>query len=752
MPTSEIRQYIDDYTSIGLTVIPVEWDIEKKAPKSHRFWSDGEPLPVFENHNAIMIRTAEPFHCFDFDIKNTENKGLFHEWFMMVEAHMPDLLTKLYIEKTRNAGYHVWFRYPQPLKKLSLAESDKGAEVIALYAGGPLVYTYPTPGYQLQAGSMEDCINLTADEFEFLCSSCAAFNEYKPQYDPNNKAVSYPVGFESFCIAFDNNLSDEGWHTLLTTIGLTQINGYKYGKDDKYTAYKRNGSDSNAISAKVYFRKKRLMIFSASMPEYPNWHNKHDFPVWSLPPSFVIFYQNGRSWEKAIEMMTAISEAEGFDIARIKPYTGKFPMHIFPDYIRNSIFEVSAARSLVPEFVSLSALWTIASLAGTHYVSEFNGDGKNILFCLMAAPMSVGKTPAYKVVCENPLKEMLESSDKRFEKAVRDWEQEKVEAASNKQPFSKRKPRRYIPFASDGTTEGYVSLLQDQPNGLGVYHDEAETIINAGAFKQNNDAISFFTTAFSGGRLTQVRADRDKERIVPSVNMSLLMGTQLERLKNIFTLDRIQSGFASRFLIVTSDYIELNTDIDPFAKGKEMCEQWQQLLSELYESGEDFNSGNGSKITIQMTEDAKDHYRNLYRRNIKQANYNIINKREAITIGTEAKMSNYFPRLCQIIAIMHNNRQPVIDETIVQMAYDCFKYFAHTTVEILTKLLDEVETGLPLELDNLYKELPEKFTADEAKAACIKLNLKDRRFETAIRRKDFSRLFRKVEHGTYQKT
>jgi hypothetical protein len=101
---------------------------------------------------------------------------------------------------------------------------------------------------------------------------------------------------------------------------------------------------------------------------------------------------------------------------------------------------------------------------------------------------------------------------------------------------------------------------------------------------------------------------------------------------------------------------------------------------------------------------------------------------------------------------MHNNRQPVIDETIVQMAYDCFKYFAHTTVDILSKLLDEVETGLPLELDNLYKELPEKFTAEEAKAACIKLNLKDRRFETAIRRKDFSRLFRKVEHGTYQKT
>ena len=740
-----ISNYFNEYKQLGLAVIPIEWDTVKKEPVSHRAWGDGKSLDLYAKHNAIMIKTTQPVHCLDFDIKNTKDKNLYHKWFNMVANSIPDVLTKLYIEKTRNNGYHIWLKYSKELNKLSLADSDLGAEVIALYAGGPLVYTYPTPGYEIESGSMADLQELSTDEFNYLIESSQYFNEYKPSYDPTLKAVSYPEGMEKFCSEFDTKISDEAWVEILNKSGLIHLSNYKYNKKDKFIAFKRRGSESNAISAKVYFHAKRVMIFSASLHDYPNWHNKHEYPVWSLPPSFLLFYQNQRNWETTAAIMQTIADNEGINCTQVETYKGEFPMHIFPYNIRKSILEVAEARSLAPEFLATAGLFTVSSLAGTHYTSDFNGDAKNILFCLLIAPVSVGKTPAYKSMCETPLKLIQESADKNFAHDLKEYEQTKDENQKTK------KPRRFIPFAVDGTTEGYVALSVDQPNGIGVYHDEAESIFNAGSFKGTNDAISFFTQCFSGGRFTQVRADRDKERVVPNMNINLLMGTQPARIKNIFTEDRLSSGFASRFIMIESNYLELNTEIDPFARNKEMCSDWVQLLEHLYRTGHLYNTGEIKPVEISFEPAAKDAYRCYYKANLKDANKRILSKAEQYIIGTEAKMSAYFPRLVQILAIINDPKMPVITKKVVDDAHCLYKYFAKSTMGIIAKISEEIDTGLPSELELIYQGLPETFARKDAVEVCKMLNLSDQKFETAMRRKDFKALFRKIEYGVYQK-
>lgn len=740
-----IATYFNEYKSLGLSVIPIEWDTVKKEPVSHRAWGDGKSLELYAKHNAIMIKTTTPVHCLDFDIKNTKDKNLYFKWFNLISNNLPDVITKLYIEKTRNNGYHVWLKYTKELNKLSLADSDLGAEVIALYAGGPLVYTYPTPGYEIQSGSMEDLQELTEDEFNYLIETSQYFNEYKPSYDPNLKAVSYPLGMEKFCSEFDSKISDEAWCEILNKSGLINLPNYKYNKRDKFVAFKRQGSESAAISAKVYFHTKRVMIFSASLHDYPNWHNRHDYPVWSLPPSFMLFYQNQRNWETTFAIMQTIADNEGIDCTQAETYKGEFPMHVFPYNIRKSILEVAEARSLAPEFLATAGLFTVSSLAGTHYTSDFNGDAKNILFCLLIAPVSVGKTPAYKSMCETPLKQIQESADKNFATDLKEYEQTKEDNQRTK------KPRRFIPFAVDGTTEGYVALSVDQPNGIGVYHDEAESIFNAGSFKGTNDAISFFTQCFSGGRFTQVRADRDKERVVPNMNINLLMGTQPARIKNIFTEDRLSSGFASRFIMIESDYLELNTEIDPFARNKEMCSDWVQLLEHLYQTGLLYNKGEINAIEISFDHLAKDAYRDYYKENLKEANKRILSKAEQYIIGTEAKMSAYFPRLVQILAIINDPKMPVITKKVVDDAHCLYKYFAKSTMGIIAKISEEINTGLPNELELIYQGLPETFERKDAVEVCKRLNLSEQKFETAMRRKDFKELFRKIKYGTYQK-
>jgi len=742
-----IKNAYEDYKALGLCVIPIEWDVEKKLAVSHRYWSDTKELPLLKKHNALMIKTDGDVAAIDFDLKNTERKSIFKEWQDIILYNRPDIWDKIYIEETRNKGYHVWIKYKKLEKKLSLADSDQGSEVIALYAKGPLVYTFPTPGYTEISGSMADIDYLTDDQYEYLISTSQLFNEYKPDYNPELKAVSYPAGHEAMLSQFDKLLPDEYWEQILADVGLTKIINYRYHAKDKFAAFKRAGSDSSAISAKVYYHTKRVMIFSASLHKFPNWHNKHDYPVWSLPPSFVLFYHINRDWAGTIEYISSIIESAGIDIKAESEITTDYPLHVFPDEIRRSIIEVSEARSLAPQFVATAGLWTISSLAGTMFKSEFNGDGKNILFCLMIAPVSVGKTPAFKVMCETPLKEAQENMDETYIKKITEWQKAKDEDSKK---FKEKRPVRYIPIAVDGTTEGYIAKSMVQPNGIGVYQDEAETILNAGSFKSNNDAISFFTQAFSGGRISQIRADDTKERVVPNLNLNLLMGTQPTRVKNIFTEDRLSSGFASRFLMVSADYKELNIESDPFSPGKEMCQQWKDIVTELYYSGMHFNEAGGQR-SISITDKAKETYRTYYKTLLQDANSRISSQAESYIIGTEAKMSAYFPRLIQILAIMHDPKSPIITEDTVHHGWTLYRYYATSTINIISKLHGEIETGLPNDLELLYQSLPDEFTRKEAVDVCVRINEKDRRFDVAMRRKDFSSLFRKEGQGKYRK-
>lgn len=735
-----LQDIFNDYKQLGIRCIPIQWDLENNQPVSHRLWSEKKDFNIRSNDNALMVETGNNWGCLDFDLKNTKDKEIFNKWMQIVSNSEPEILSKCFIEKTRNAGYHIWINYKNLPKKTALADSPEGNEVIALYASGPLVYTYPTPKYEEFWQSMNDVQELQNNEFNYLIEVSQFFNEYKPAYDPAKKAISYPKGFEQQLLNYDNNLSDESWELLLHDIGLEPLQNFRYNKKDKFAAYRRQASTSNAISAKVYFKTKRLLLFTASMHQYPNWHNKQDYPTWALPPSFVLFYKLNRDWNEVLKYIGAkvIDQND-------------FPFEIFPEKIRQSIFDVAKERSLNPLFLATAGLWTVSSLAGTCYSSDFGSDGKNILFCMLIAPVSVGKTPAFKAMMEHPLKHLQEQEDSEHKRLLAEWNAEKLSALNDKKQFTKAKPKRFVPFAVDGTTEGYIVLCQDQCSGIGVYHDEAETILNAGSFKSNNDSISFFTQAFSGGRFTQIRADRDKERVVPNLNINLLMGTQPARLRNIFTEDRVANGFASRFLMVESDYIELNEDADPFTSSRQMCSEWVNLLHTLYDANKAFAAGELSPINVTITEGAKQLYRKYYKENLQQANVRIAENIEGHIIGTQAKMSTYIPRLTQLIAIMQQPLQPVVNEEIVELGQKLFKFYANSTVNIISKIFTEVDTGLPNTLEILYNSLPETFTLKQAEDVCLKVNLLQNKFKSSLRRKDFGRLFKKIGHGEYQK-
>ncbi|MFZ9455702.1 MAG: DUF3987 domain-containing protein, partial [Bacteroidia bacterium] len=245
--------------------------------------------------------------------------------------------------------------------------------------------------------------------------------------------------------------------------------------------------------------------------------------------------------------------------------------------------------------------------------------------------------------------------------------------------------------------------------------------------------------------------DEARERVVPNLNLNLLMGTQPTRLQNVFSEDKLQSGFASRFLMVDSDYIMLNENSDPFSKKKEMCKDWKDIIEMLFKLGHLYNNDEIIRTKIEITDEAKNIYRTYYRQLLTEANSRIKTRAEQYIMGTEAKMSAYFPRLCQILAIIHDMVAPVITPEIVQKGWTLYRYYAENTIRIIGNITSEINLGLPKEDQEFYDLLPNEFTNKQAKELCKLHGLPLRKFEICMKKESFAKQFDQVKRGTYAK-
>jgi hypothetical protein len=174
---------------------------------------------------------------------------------------------------------------------------------------------------------------------------------------------------------------------------------------------------------------------------------------------------------------------------------------------------------------------------------------------------------------------------------------------------------------------------------------------------------------------------------------------------------------------------------------------WTSIVEYLFYAG----LNNHLPIHIEMLSDAKDTYRAYHQLILGEANKRIRSKAESYLIGAEAKLSAYFPRLCQVLAIMNNPEMPFMSAKLVTDAFNLYRYFQQSSISAITSMKTEADSGLPVDLDNLYKMLPDEFTFKEASEVCIRLGLNERRFETSIRKKDFAPLFKKTGKGIYVK-
>lgn len=757
-------QTFQELYDCGLHAIPIVFNAETREAIGYPQHvddtrdKDGVPymedvirwLQAMQNVNGVAIKLHPPFGMFDFDIKNTENKAVYHEWFNTIVATREDILKKICIETTRSGGFHVYIKYSKLTHKIPVARSD-GKEVISVYTGGLLSFCYPSPGYNLIHNAFNDLEELTDDEFDSMVAIAAMFNEDK-DHTPGEKTIKlieYPQEYESICIQFDEKITDNGFEELVNSIGLYRLNDLTRYKRAKYVPFLRTGSKAN-YSAKVYFKSRRLLIFSGSMAGYPTWHDaeKAGDNSWSLSPSKILYYKHKRSWQATVEEMKMIADSIGFDLEEPVEVTKmpiisedrlRFPYDIFPDVIMNYI----RPQVIQHEYIAAALLASISTVIGNTAELEAM-DGYNVKACIyiaIVAPPGASKTPAMKKAFA-PLEDEDDRRFKLYAHKMTEYRNALSKHKKSKDPSipEPEKPNLAQLIIKDSTIEKVSEILTHNSLGCCVYADELAGFLNRMNQYKSGDEVQKWLSMWSSDSIMVQRVSREENKIMDPF-CSIVGGIQPGVLEKLSRDENEANGFFHRFLF-TYPAVQPKAEWQKIIIPDAVKYDFNGFFSDMFEL-------RGEKIKYELCREAEVLYKKWF--DYKNLKYNTATSDHAK--GIIAKYQDYCLRLALLIQVMRDGRWRiglVMPETM-ERAIRLTEYFfgnMHKASKILVpeSPVDKLQ-GVHADF---YNRLPNAFTTKTAIEIGESLKMKPHAVKMFINR-SIKILITRLDHGSYEK-
>lgn len=750
-----------DFFSLGMVALPVKFnqsrvvthypEHDEKKTSLTLAYSEDLLTNGFKGANGVAIKLFPPFGMIDIDAKNTDNPNIYHTLVNSFSNINENILKKVCIEKTRNGGHHIYLKYERLDHKIPIARNKDGAEVISIYTGGLLSFCSPSPGYEIIHNDFNDLDYLTDDEFDTIVSTCAVFNEYELKPGESKvQLISYPIEYKTVCDSFDSLCTDEVFEQMLNDIGLYKVVGDKFSRK-KYTAFLRKGSLAE-YSAKVYFKSKRLLIFSGSMAKFPTWHDsaKAGDNRWSLSPSKIIFYKNNRVWADTVAEIKMICDSAGIDFPTVKPVTSQplipedqlqFPYDIFPEEIQDFI----SMQVIQHEYLAGAILVALATALGNSVnLQAMDGyEVKSILYMAIVAPPGSFKTPALKAAFwgierfdANLYKKYVEKKEE-YRRLLAEWQKDKKQTAEPQPPVMDQV------LIKDSTIEMVVKILSYNEGGCCVFADELSGFLNRMNQYKQGDEVQKWLELWSGSPVLLQRMTREENKVEDPF-CCVVGGIQTGVLESMSKNENEHNGFYHRFLFV---YPEPNPKADwqPIKIPESIKAQFQNYFTILLNQRD-------QKVQYVLTNAAD----NLYKQWFNHKN-KIYNKAVTDDIkGVIAKYQDYCLRFALLLQAIYErkNRTGWVEVENMERAIRLTDYF-FGNMNKATKILSPQTPvdSLKKPYDIIYTSLPETFTLKAGGIIAERNGIKDAAFRAfVIRNLDLKTgIFIQSDRGVYEK-
>lgn len=413
-----------------------------------------------------------------------------------------------------------------------------------------------------------------------------------------------------------------------------------------------------------------------------------------------------------------------------------FPTHVFPKRIQSILSEYQSAYLFSDEWIGLAMLTALSTATGAGFRIKVRNRHTEpaIIWAVLVGVSGSAKSH----VIRHLFKPFSAMDNTRFELYQR--ELDLFEAGDGKG----KRPRFFHSVLKNFTLEALAESSAVNPKGSIVLSDEILAFTkNMNAYNKGSDE-QYYLSLFNGQGISLSR--KTQAAIHTKLSCVNIIGTiQPQKLSDLLTASRFDSGFAQRFLFafpdalpkrwtthqlddaIATDYERIITGIRDLSIPDEVIDiplspnAWQTLLEWQWRNNDE---------AVDLIESSN------------------------LLAGVRKKWESYLCRFALILemadAYCTTGKAPLeISTESVLGAIELFDYFLEQTEKAFSTVKRPQElSSLNTNQMRLYNSLPEAFITAEAKDIADKLRYSER---SLFRFLNESNLFTKTEHGSYAK-
>jgi len=263
------------YHSFGLSVIPIGEDKRPFAYGKDYSWKKHQEKLIDPSSNFYDAKgiglvaglVSGNLEVIDIDLKYDLTGKLFDEYKSMINENDKDILKKLVVQKTVNNGYHFIYRCEviegnQSFAKRYTTDEEKEKNpkekvkvLIETRGNGGYIACYPTIGYEIIYGSLDNIKTITKEERDILIYCAKSFNQVIEEKKERKEVAQ---------IITDNKSPFEAWNESADVVGFLVSEGWKFVRERGDRTYLLRPSGEKLWSAEYHSQKRLFYVFSSS--------------------------------------------------------------------------------------------------------------------------------------------------------------------------------------------------------------------------------------------------------------------------------------------------------------------------------------------------------------------------------------------------------------------------------------------------------------------------------------------------------
>lgn len=413
-----------------------------------------------------------------------------------------------------------------------------------------------------------------------------------------------------------------------------------------------------------------------------------------------------------------------------------FPAHVFPERIQAILSEYQRAYLFNDEWLGLSILTALSAATGAGFRIKVRNRHTEpaIIWAVLVGVSGSAKSH----VINHLFKPFSEMDNRRFETYQK--ELDLFDAGDSKG----NRPRFFHSVLKNFTLEALAESSAINPKGSIVLSDEILAFTkNMNAYNKGSDE-QYYLSMFNGHGISLSR--KTQAAIHTKRSCINIIGTiQPQKLSDLLTASRFDSGFAQRFLFAYPD--ALPQCWTEYQLDEAIATDYERIITGIKEL-----SGINEPIDIPLNLSA---WQTLLKwQNQNNAEAVDLVESSNLLAGVRKKWESYLCRFALILAIAEaycttGTAPAEIGTEAVNGAIELFDYFLEQTEKAFSTVKRPQElSSLNTNQMRLYNSLPEAFITAEAKDIADKLRYSGR---SLFRFLNESNLFTKTEHGSYAK-